>query len=148
MRRWFRKKDRQSDDTQDEALSPQEVAPEETAPTLAQEALVAQEGQEPHLDASAPAEAAAEEGDSAGLSSETETDSVAPRRGFLRRMFRQERPLEELEPAGEESLPAVEPPTPPPEEPPELMAAGEEPRPSSSAAPSAPAQKCSRYGSQ
>jgi hypothetical protein len=93
MRRWFRKKDRQFDDTQDEALSPQEGEPEETAPTLAQEALVAQEGQEPHLDASAPAEAVAEEGDSGGLSSETETDSAAPRRGFLRRMFRQERPL-------------------------------------------------------
>jgi fused signal recognition particle receptor len=131
MRRWFRKKDRQFDDTQDEALSPQEVPeegePEETAPTLAQEALVAQEGQEPHLDASAPAEAVAEEGDSGGLSSETETDSAAPRRGFLRRMFRQERPLEELEPAGEEPLPAVEAPPPTPEELPELTTSGEEP---------------------
>jgi hypothetical protein len=56
MRRWFRKKDRQPNDSENEALSPLEDEPQETAAVLSEEPPPAPEGQAPEIDAPPPPE--------------------------------------------------------------------------------------------
>ena len=50
MRRWFRKKDRQPNDLEHEAISPPEDEPQETAAIVPEEVPPAPESQAPELD--------------------------------------------------------------------------------------------------
>ncbi len=122
MRRWFRKKDHEPVEPENEAVSPQEGETPELPQTLDEEMLLPSAGQEsgPIIDTPPPSEDLAGEDISADIPPEIETTATAvPSRGFFRRMFHKDMPPEEVEPVGEEALPEVEPPPSPPQEAPE-----------------------------
>jgi fused signal recognition particle receptor len=127
MRRWFRKKDHQPDDPENGALSPEDEIRETPTP-LMEEVPQASQSQTPQIDTAPPPEPEPGEGYPEEIASEAESAAPVPRRGFFRRMYRPEKPLEETELAGEENSPVEEAPPPVPEEPAEwLPATAEEP---------------------
>jgi fused signal recognition particle receptor len=126
MRRWFRKKDRQPKDQENEALTPQEEelqeeAEEESSALLLEEVPPILEDRAPELVTPLPPVSEPEEGHPEGLAPEVESPAAPPRRGFFRRRVSQVEPLEAketAEPAVEEALPAAEAPAPAPDQPP------------------------------
>jgi fused signal recognition particle receptor len=126
MRRWFRKKDPEPADPENEAVGPRDEASQDTAPAAAEETPPAGETREPETDASLPTEAESPEGASDVIHPEADTAVAGPRRGFFRRLFLEEQPLEEMEPAAEEALPEMESQPLTPEEVPEQTVAAEE----------------------
>jgi fused signal recognition particle receptor len=118
MRRWFRKKDRQPDDLENEAISPLEGEPQETDAILPEEASPAPESQAPELDTPRPPGSESGEEHPEGLAPDGESTATLPRRGFFRRRVSRDEPLEAQEPVTAEATPAPEAPVPPPELPP------------------------------
>ena len=112
MRRWFRKKeeDLKPRDLENEAPSPLEDESLETSPIPTAEAPPGpdQEIQDPETDLPHPPEATLAEGDPGGLAPEPDEAAARPRRRFLGRMFRRQRPPAEEELVGDESAPDME----------------------------------------
>ncbi len=126
MRRWFRKKDPEPADPENEAVSPKDEASQDTAPAAPEETTPTDEIREPETEVSLPPEAESAETDSDVIPPEADTTPAEPRRGIFRRMFGQEQPPEVMEPAAEEALPEMEAIPLTPEEVPEQTVAAEE----------------------
>jgi hypothetical protein len=109
MRRWFRKKDHEPPTPELDSVSPQAEDSEELPHTQGEENLGLPDNQDSGLliDAPQSCEDFSEKSDSEKLSPEEGAEIAAPPRGFFRRMFRQDGPLEVEEPA---ALPEVEEP--------------------------------------
>jgi len=125
MRRWFRKKDHEPP-TADEALSPEAEESAELPQPPSEEGVEPSPGQEagPLMDTPPSPEDISAETAPVEPPSQEEAAAAAPRRGFFRRVFGQEQPLELEEQA---PLPEAEEPVglPPAEEPAPLLT-GEE----------------------
>ena len=110
MRRWFRKKDHEPPTPEPESISPPTGELEEPPPTPDEETFGAAESQESDLLIDIPSSQAdyPEQTDSEELPAEEVAATTGPRRGFFRRVFHKEMPLEGVEPAAEEASPEVE----------------------------------------
>ena len=106
MRRWFRKKDRKPRDLEKEAAGPHGGESPDTPPALTEVAPAGEGIPAPAINPAPAPEPAPGEDHPGDLAPEAEEAAAKPRRRFLVRMFRKERPPEE--PAGEESLAEVE----------------------------------------